>query len=251
MITFRDPIFYKEVNSTNTILLNGDFSDGTVIVAESQLAGKGRRGRKWHSPPGKNLYLSILFKDPPMSATQMLQLNLVTAVGIVKTLEELSVPASIKWPNDILINEKKVAGILIESEMERENIKKIVIGIGINVNMKENEFPNEIKDIATSIQIATGNYIELRYLLKNLLQKLQLWYNIFEQEGFNQIKKEWENYFSWKGKEVIVFQGEEIIEGKAVGIDSNGFLIIKDQQGVFKTIIVGDITLRRKNAPGY
>ncbi len=250
MIKFREPVFYRELTSTNTFLLENDFPDGTVIVAESQTAGRGRRSRKWHSPPGKNLYFSILLRDPGFTPLQVLQLNLVTAVAIVKALEEEGIRASIKWPNDILLNEKKLGGILIESEMESNRARKVVIGIGLNVNMTSGEIPPELSDIATSIKIETGRETNLTELLKNLLQKLQLWYNIFKQEGFNHVKNEWENYFSWMGKEVVVYQDGFSITGIAERIDESGFLIIRDKEGRLHRIIVGDVSLRRRDVTG-
>ena len=241
-------VFLKEVDSTNTFLIKNQSPPGTIVVADTQLRGKGRNMRKWFSPPGKNLYFSILFPNNNLSSTNLLQLNIVMAVAIAESLREnFSVPAMIKWPNDVFIDEKKTGGILIEAELSGDKLKKIVAGAGINVNLAAEELPGELKTTATSLFITTGKLFRREEVLKSILKMLDLWYNIFVHEGFSPVKRKVEEYFLWKEMEVKVIDGTNSLEGTAKGIDEKGFLII-EKDGKKIKIMVGDVSLRREDA---
>ncbi len=243
--------YFDELESTNKYLMENSLPNGSVVIADSQKSGKGRRGRKWFSPPRKNLYLSFVLNNPPFSPSQALQLNIVTAVAVAVSVADLGIIPEIKWPNDILVSGKKIAGILIESEISSEKIRKLVVGIGINLNMDFHEIDEEIKEVATSLKIVTGEEVVREDFLNILLKKLDLWYNIFEKEGFLPVKKRWTSLFSWKGKEVVVLTESTSIKGIAIGIDENGFLLLKNERGEIEKVISGDVTLRRENASGY
>ncbi len=241
---------HKILESTNTYLLKNNFPSGCIVIADQQTAGRGRRGRSWFSPPGKNLYFSFLLVNPPLDPSTLPRLNIVMAVAVAEALGKLGIKTSVKWPNDILINGKKLAGILIESVFEKDKIKKLVIGTGININTDHDDFTTDILTIATSLKIATGQTWDRNSILLNLLKNIELWYNVFEKGEFYKIRDKWLQYFEWKGKEVFVSSDDTTIFGIAAGIDENGFLILSLPDGSEMKIISGDVSVRRKNATG-
>lgn len=237
--------YMEEVDSTNLQVkkkvLDGA-ADGFVLVADRQLKGRGRRGRDWLSPTGTGIWTSILLK-PDINPNSASMLTLVAGVAVCEAIREVSgTEAYIKWPNDIVINKKKVCGILTEMSGELDHINYIVLGIGINVNM--DEFPEELSN-ATSIKIEAKKDISRVNLLRKVLQDLEYYYDAFMEQGdlssfINTYKKYCITYDSY----VKVFEGKTEIRGKVTDITPTGELILKDETGKEVTIRSGEVSVR-------
>ena len=238
---------YDEVDSTNSLAKTyaaAGKPEGTVVIAEKQLQGKGRLGRAWDSPKGKGIWASVLLRPeiPPTSAPQI---SFVLAVGMVRALEKaLGVKTGIKWPNDILINKQKVAGILTELSAEIERVNYIVCGIGVNVNQSKEEFPEEFRDNAISLNIALGRLVSRVQVFQAMLEEIEKTYNQYLEYGFSFIIEEWKINSVTLGEDVLVIMPQEKLEGKAVDVDRDGFLIVRDNNNALHRIIVGDVSLR-------
>ncbi len=241
-------IHYEEsVDSTQKIahrLANEDAPEGTVIIAEEQLLGRGRMDRRWHSPKYTGIWMSVILRPnlPPPKAPQ---LTLITAVAVVQAIEELTdLSPQIKWPNDILINGKKVTGILTELQADADRITSIIIGIGINVNQQKEDYPEELHTIATSLSIESGKKLQRAELVKILLSKLENLYTLYLDKGFYPIKLLWESYAISIGKVITARTITGSIQGKALGITEDGVLMIEDEMGKVHHIYSADIELK-------
>ncbi|MBA4536105.1 biotin--[acetyl-CoA-carboxylase] ligase [Bacillus aquiflavi] len=240
-------IHYEEtVDSTQKIaqkLAYKGVPEGTVIVAEEQLKGRGRLARNWHSAKSTGIWMSIILR-PNIPIPKAPQLTLITAVAAVQAIEEVSgIRAHIKWPNDILINGKKLAGILTELQAEADRIFSIIIGIGINANQKAEDFPEELRSIATSIFLEKGEPIKRAELIKVFLSKLETLYLLYLEKGFHPIKLLWESYAISIGKQIIARTLSGSIKGTALGITEDGVLIMEDKLGEKHYIYSADIDL--------
>lgn len=240
-------IHYEEsVESTQKIanhLANENAPEGTVIIADEQLSGRGRMNRKWHSPKYTGIWMSLILR-PNIPLTKAPQLTLLTAVAVVQAIEEKTglIP-EIKWPNDILINGKKVTGILTELQAEADRIHSIIIGIGINVNQKKEDFPLEIQETASSLFIEKGESIPRAQLIQSIFKHFEKLYLLYLKDGFFPIKLLWESYAVSIGKQIRARTLTETIEGKALGITDEGVLKIKDKDGAVHSIYSADIEL--------
>jgi BirA family transcriptional regulator, biotin operon repressor / biotin---[acetyl-CoA-carboxylase] ligase len=238
--------FYESIPSTQTIayqLTQEGAPEGTVVIAEEQTQGRGRLARSWHSPSGKGIWMSIILRPeiPPQHAPQ---LTLLAAVAIVRAIErELSVSCEIKWPNDILINGKKVVGILTELHAEADRIISVNVGIGINVNTEQLDFPDELKDIATSLAIEKNEKIDRASLARAIFTSLEKIYDEYLEHGFTFIKLLWEGYSVSIGKEIVARTLNGKITGFAKGITDEGVLMIEQKDGTTKYIHSADIEL--------
>jgi BirA family transcriptional regulator, biotin operon repressor / biotin---[acetyl-CoA-carboxylase] ligase len=240
-------VHYEEsVESTQKIahlLAYEDAPEGTVIIAEEQLSGRGRMDRKWHSPKYTGIWMSIILR-PNIPLTKAPQLTLLAAVAIVQAIEDLTgLLPEIKWPNDILIKGKKVTGILTELEAEADRINSIIIGIGMNVNQTKDDFPSELQQIATSLSLEKGEKVARADLIKGIFMNLEKLYLLYLKEGFLPIKLLWESYAISIGKNITARTLTHSIIGKAQGITDDGVLIIEDEQGKTHHVYSADIEL--------
>lgn len=238
-------IHYKEtVDSTQIIAqrlgLEG-VPEGTVVIAEEQIGGRGRLNRVWHSPKGTGIWMSIILR-PNIPIPKTPQLTLMTAVAIVQAIQDCtSIEAHIKWPNDILVNGKKLTGILTELQAEADRVHSVIIGIGINVNQKE--FPEELKSIATSLLMEKGEPINRADLIRSVFTRMEKLYTIYLEKGFEPIKLLWESYAISVGKRVTARTFSGSITGKALGITEDGVLKIEDDEGFVHHIYSADIEI--------
>lgn len=240
-------VHYEEsVESTQKIahrLSYEDAPEGTVIIAEEQLSGRGRMDRKWHSPKYTGIWMSIILR-PNIPLPKAPQLTLLAAVAIVQAIEDLTgLLPDIKWPNDILMNGKKVTGILTELEAEADRINSIIIGIGMNVNQTKEDFPSELQEIATSIRLEKGEKISRAELIKGIFINLEKLYLLYLEEGFFPIKLLWESYAISIGKKITARTLSHSIIGKAQGITDDGVLIIEDEHGKTHHVYSADIEI--------
>ncbi|MBN2126754.1 MAG: biotin--[acetyl-CoA-carboxylase] ligase [Deltaproteobacteria bacterium] len=239
----RGEIFhFTEIDSTNRKageLAARGAPEGTLVISEAQSRGRGRMGREWFSPPGKGIYASLILR-PPIAPSEAPGITLLTAVAVTDSLAALTrLKPAIKWPNDILIGGKKVAGILTEIRMEMDAVDYMVVGLGLNVNVKS--FPDPIRETATSISRETGGVFSRVALLREYLRHFEDHYNAFRRGGLHGILKRWRKLSDTIGRRIrVVTLGGEYV-GKAEDIDREGFLILKDGSGPPRRIFSGDV----------
>ena len=239
-------IYYKQLDSTNTEITRlaaQGAEHGTVVVADAQTAGKGRRGRQWESPAGENIYMSVLLR-PDCLPDRAPMLTLVMAYSVAKVLKELGfLDVQIKWPNDILVNEKKVCGILTEMKMEGTKISSIVIGTGINVN--QDNFPEEISDIATSLKKESGKVQSRENLVKRICELFEEYFEMFmASKDLSGILEEYNLRLISLGRRVKVLDPQNEFIGEALGINSQGELLVKKESGEIVKIYAGEVSVR-------
>lgn len=240
-----DPLhFYKVTDSTNDQahrLAEEGAPEGTVVIADSQTCGKGRMDRKWLSPAGLNIYSSIILKpdlDPAFSAP----LTIMAGVAAAELLSSYC-PRSvqIKWPNDLLINDKKVGGILTEMKTSGDKIKFVILGIGLNINMSRNDFPLLLRNIATSLRDeAGGDYFSRLEVAVRLYDKIWEYYQLYLNGGMAVIRDQWLGYMKIVGKKILVTFGEEKCQGTVTGVDATGALTIMADHGGERRVFAGD-----------
>ena len=249
MVIGRDIRVFQETTSTNDVVdkLGRDgVKEGVVVFAESQTRGRGRLGRNWVSARGKGLWFSVLLRPPlpPQAATQI---TVASATAMSRALREVSgVRAEIKWPNDILVNERKLCGILTEMTAELDKINYIVLGIGVNVNFAAEDFPAELRKIATSLAIEKGGQtIRRSDVATAILRELDAEYGRICKGRFEAAADEWEANCTTIGRNVEIACGNRVIQGRAESLDSEGALLVRTQHGRLERIIGGDVTLRK------
>jgi BirA family biotin operon repressor/biotin-[acetyl-CoA-carboxylase] ligase len=241
-----DYFYYREIDSTNNrarILASEGYPEGTVVVAEMQTAGRGRRGRSWYSPPHQGVYVSVILR-PVLPLKEISRVTLLTAVAVVETLETvLQMEPHIKWPNDILINNRKIAGILSEAVTDTDGIEYIVVGIGININNSPREFPGDFRIEATSALAEYDRPGSRVQVLQGLLGNLERRYQEVVAGNFTPILARVKSLSMVIGQDVRLDTVNGFIVGQAVDIDASGFLLVRDQQGILHTILSGEISI--------
>jgi BirA family transcriptional regulator, biotin operon repressor / biotin---[acetyl-CoA-carboxylase] ligase len=240
--------YFQTIDSTNSKayqLALGGAKEGELVIAESQEKGRGRLGRHWFSPPFLNLYLSVILrpKIPPQQASLITLMAAVATADAIRKFTGL-VPL-IKWPNDILLRDRKVAGLLNEIHSEMDRIHFIILGIGVNLNVDGKMFPKEVRTLATSLKKEMGQTISRKVFLRLLLQELEGWYTIFLEEGAASMLKAWRDRAQIKGRRVKVHSFGKTLVGVAVDVDSDGALILETADGERKRIVAGDVEYKR------
>ncbi len=240
-------IVYKETTgSTNADvrrMAEDGAENGLLVVADAQTSGKGRRGRQWESEKGTNLYFSMLLK-PDIAPDKASMITLVAAYSVAKVIEKnTGLDAKIKWPNDIVVGKKKVCGILTEMNMERDYIHHIVVGIGINVN--EEEFPDEIRDMATSLKKEIGQIVSRANLLCDILLQFEKDYSAFlAAEDLKPFIDDYNKMLVNKGALVKVLDPKGEFSGIAGGINEEGMLIVFKENGQIEKVYAGEVSVR-------
>jgi BirA family biotin operon repressor/biotin-[acetyl-CoA-carboxylase] ligase len=237
--------YFAEIGSTNAYarrIAEQGARDGELVIADSQTEGRGRLGRRWVSPPNVNLYLSLVLR-PKLPPARAPQITLMAAVALAETLKSfLPVPPSIKWPNDIIVNGKKLAGILTEVNCGTDSVEFVILGIGVNVNYPVDLMPEEIRQRATSVLVECQNKVNREDLLQRLIQHLDRCYGEIEENGFAPLAPRWEAYFGWRGQRVRIELLNQDVFGIAKGIDHDGALLLEDEHGKLQRVIAGDVT---------
>ncbi|TRX73019.1 bifunctional biotin--[acetyl-CoA-carboxylase] ligase/biotin operon repressor BirA [Pseudomonas mangiferae] len=235
-----------EVDSTNAEAIRrmaGSRSHPILVLAERQTAGRGRRGRKWVSPFGENLYYSVALPVTE-GARQLEGLSLVVGLAVLEALDATGIQAGLKWPNDLLVNGKKVAGILLELVGDPADVCNVIIGIGVNVNMTVP--PEQIDQPWTSLRDIQGKSVERNALAIRLSQSLQRFLVRLRQEGFSGLRALWEHHHAWQGRAVSLTSGAQQIDGVVLGIDEQGALRLKTEQGTIH-YSSGELSLRLRD----
>lgn len=242
----RNLVFHEETGSTNEDvkkLASEGAGDGTLVVADMQTAGRGRRGRTWASPKGESVYMSLLLR-PRCKPDQASALTLVMALAVLEAIEE-TVPGKggIKWPNDIVMNGRKVCGILTEMGLKQNAIDYVVVGVGINVN--QSSFVEEIASTATSLSLVCGKELERTELIGRVLYYFEQEYAEFEKTfDLAGLVNRYNRYLLNREREVRVLDPKGEYEGVALGINSQGELLVKRQNGEIVEVYAGEVSVR-------
>lgn len=239
--------YYPSVDSTNHVaksLAYHGAEEGTIVVAEEQESGKGRLDRNFYSPRGKGIWFSIILR-PNFLPHEAPQCTLMAAVAVAEAMKRFNLKPEIKWPNDILFKGRKIVGILTEMTCEIGKINYVVIGVGINVNISREEFPEELQDVAASLSEMNGGEVNRVEFFRAVLEEFDKIYGIVNESGFGEIFRRWKEYNCTIGKNIRVTSAIDgkSFTGKAVGLDEEGALVVETAQGR-RTVYAGDVSIR-------
>ncbi len=240
------PLVYREsTGSTNDDAMElgrRGAEEGTTVLADQQSHGRGRLGRRWESPPGRNLYLSVVLR-PPIRAADAPQLGIVAGVAVVEAIRRWLPEAVLKWPNDVLVAGRKIAGILVEMAAKEEAVDFVVVGIGVNVNLQLDDLPAELQQTAGSIAQALGREVDRTEVALAVLEQLEREYERYLQHGFAPIRTRWLDRAGILDRRLVVDSGGTKQEGIAVGLSETGALQLQRDDGTVVEILSGDVTL--------
>lgn len=244
----RDIRVFEETTSTSDVidkLARDGVKEGAVVFAEAQTNGRGRLGRKWMSPARKGLWFSLLLR-PNLSPQSATQLTVASATALRRAIEMATgLKPEIKWPNDILISGKKVAGILTELSAELDRIKYVLVGIGVDVNLDPGDFPSELTALTTSLKIELGKPVVRAELATVILRELDRDYSRVLVGGFAAVADEWEKYCTTLGQRLIIRHGDRHVSGCAESLAEDGALLLRTDHGHLERIVGGDVTLEK------
>ena len=245
----REVIVLESAVSTNdvarAISRERDEPEGIVVIADEQTGGRGRFGRRWISPPGVNLYCSVILK-PDFVPGDVQFVTLAAAVAVASAIrEDAGINAEIKWPNDILVNNRKVSGILVEMRSGGGSPRLLILGIGVNVNMNMDAFGDDLKGIATSLKIEKGHALDRGILFNGIASRLDALYKILLNGDKTAVIHEWHRLNCTIGKRVSISDQDRIITGMADSMNDRGELLVRLSSGFIETVRAGDVTLLR------
>jgi len=245
----KEIISYKCVDSTNDVaysLAEKGLKDGAAIFAEEQTKGKGRHGRRWVSPPRMGIYMSCVLR-PDIAPNEISRITLLAAVSVARAIHEATgLTARIKWPNDILINGRKVCGILTEMKAEQDSVDFVVLGIGVNVNTKVECLPKGSSSLKEELRkIGRDEQVSRIELAKRILEDLESNYNTLKMKGFDPIIDAWKGLSVMIGARVKVIMQNRTFEGQAHDIDMDGSLLVRREHGLLEKVSSGDIVIAR------
>jgi BirA family biotin operon repressor/biotin-[acetyl-CoA-carboxylase] ligase len=244
----RDIRVFEQTSSTNDVvekLARDGVKEGVVVFAESQTRGRGRLGRRWLSPPRKGLWFSVLLR-PDLQPQAATQLTVAAATALLRAIrDQAGITPEIKWPNDILIKGRKVAGVLTELSAELDHIKHLTLGVGVDVNLNASEFPAELRKTATSLKIESGRPIHRADLAAAILRELDRDYERIRSRRFDEVADEWEAHCTTLGRRVTIQVGDRVLQGEAEALDDDGALLLRTQHGHLERIIGGDVSLQK------
>lgn len=237
---------FRDIESTNTVLfgLGGEGTpDGTVVISDSQSGGRGRMNRSWFSPAGVNIYLSALLR-PEISLSESAVFTFVASLALSDCMENAGISADIKWPNDLLVKGKKIAGVLTEMKPGRNNFAEfIIVGMGVNLNMPQEQFDTDggPGEKATSVLAVSGSEVDRELFAAQLINYLEKYYIKFRAEGAYSIVATWVNRWGYMNERASIFMENRKIEGVVRKVDTSGYLYIETDDGELEKVISGDI----------
>lgn len=239
--------FFETIDSTSTCardLARTGAPEGTTVIAERQTAGRGRLGRTWESPPGRNLYLSLILR-PDLPIETVPQITLAAGIATARAARHWVAEAGIKWPNDVLVQGKKVAGLLAEMERPADGGLFVILGIGVNLNLRPDELPEELRSKAAGLAAFTkGGSIDRAEFAARLLDEIEAVYGKFVNGGFAALHDEWNSLSLLNGAEVSIDDGGRLVEGVAAGLAADGTLRVIQPGGIETRVVAGDVTVR-------
>jgi BirA family transcriptional regulator, biotin operon repressor / biotin---[acetyl-CoA-carboxylase] ligase len=244
----RDVRVFQQTTSTSDIihkLAEDGVTEGVVVFAETQTKGRGRLGRTWASPPGKGLWFSVLLR-PALRPQQATQLTVAAATALVRAIEaQTGIKADIKWPNDLHVDGRKLAGILTEMSAELERVHSLILGIGVNANLSATDFPPAVRSTATSLRLLAGAAVDRPALATRILQELDRDYARVRHGEFRALAEEWESCCTTIGQTVALDCGGRRLRGCAEALDEEGALLLRTEHGRLERIIGGDVTVEK------
>jgi BirA family transcriptional regulator, biotin operon repressor / biotin---[acetyl-CoA-carboxylase] ligase len=242
----RQLYVYDTIDSTNAsakMCANNGAREGTVVITDHQTAGRGRFGKIWQAESGSSLLFSVVIR-PSFSKDRIGLLSFFAAAGVATAVETITgKQCECKWPNDILLHEKKFCGILMESTFQKNALDYIIIGIGVNVNQRN--FPGELAGNATSLSMECGRALDRRIVFCSILSSLELLYRDVRTGNFNTVLAEWKARTTIFGKRVTLVQDAHAIDGIAVNLAADGGLIVETKTGR-RVFYAGDVTLAKQ-----
>ena len=241
-IYYRDSV--STTNETAKELARKGAGEGALVVAEEQTGGKGRLGRRWFAPKYKGIWFSLVLR-PPVLPPEANQVTMLAAVAVASAIKkETGITAGIKWPNDLLVGGKKICGILTELSAEMERINYMVVGIGINVNQDETDFPEDLRESAASLKTESGRKIARVRLIQAALTEFERWYGIWLEQGFTPVLDSWKEMSISLNRQVRIHTPNKSWEGWAEDIDRDGALLLRLPGGELQRVISGEVSLR-------
>jgi BirA family biotin operon repressor/biotin-[acetyl-CoA-carboxylase] ligase len=240
-----DVLFFEEIDSTNRKawdLAEAGTEEGTIVLAERQTGGRGRMGRKWSSPAGQGIYMSVVLR-PGMKTDRIPAITLMAALAVIRAIENVcGIEAGMKWPNDVYVDGEKVCGILTEIKAQPDRVDFLVLGIGVNVNSERGSLPPG----ATSLRLRAGHRVDRIALVRDLIERLESLYSMYCENGFAALRDGCRRYSTILGKDISMLEDGRAIEGKALDIDEKGALLIRTAGGEVRRIFSGDVSLCRE-----
>lgn len=241
--------YFQQVESTNETakaMADKGNAHGTVVVSERQTRGKGRMARQWYAEPNAGIYCSILLR-PHMKPQDASKLSLIAGLAVQRTLQAyIQQPVQLKWPNDVVCEGKKLCGILCEMDAEPDAVRYVIVGIGINVNVPE--FPQELHDTATSLQLLNGKSTMRAPIFVSLLNHFFALYDTYQKTGnFHEVMYAYSQASALLGKEIMVTAWDETQTGVCLGFDKDGALVLERENGTRVRVLSGDVSIRRRD----
>lgn len=242
----RDVRVFHSTTSTNDVvekLARDGVAEGVVVIAEHQSRGRGRLGRAWISPSGKGLWFSVLLR-PPLRPVEATRITIMAAAALARTLRDgCRLPVGIKWPNDLLLNGRKIGGSLLELSAETDRLRHVTLGIGLDVNLTASDYPPALRAVATSLRLEAGRSFDRSELAAEILRALDQGYARICAGEFPEIADEWESLCSTLGRDVAICVGPRAFRGRAEAIDDDGALLLRTEHGTLERIIGGDVSM--------
>jgi BirA family biotin operon repressor/biotin-[acetyl-CoA-carboxylase] ligase len=236
--------YFTKIDSTNVYArqrAEEGAPEGEVVITDEQTDGKGRLGRAWVSPPRANLYLSLILR-PDLAPAQVGQLTFTAAVALAETVGSFAgLAPEIKWPNDVLVDGKKLAGILSECSVQSGRVLYAILGIGVNLNYPKAFMPEGLRNRATSLMAALDRAVDRNLFAGLLIRRLERCYLDLLTAGFGRMALRWEGFFRLNGKRVRVEMPDKTVHGIVRGIDPEGALLVEDHSGLTRRVVAGDV----------
>lgn len=237
--------WFESLPSTNTTareLAAAGAAEGVVVLAEGQTAGRGRLGRSWVSPPFRNLYLTIVLR-PAVTPAEAPLIALVGGLATAEAVATYGIDARLKWPNDVLVDGRKVAGLLAEMDCDGDRLAAVLLGIGVNVNLGLDELPEELRDKAGSVAAALDRTLARHELADHLLSAFERRYDQFLRDGFAALRDDWNRMSCLGGRQVEIVDGDRRISGEVVGLAADGTLELRSTGGETHHVVAGEVTI--------
>ena len=237
--------YFDQTDSTNLrakAMAADGAPEGTLVIAEEQTQGRGRRGRDWFSPPGAGVYLSLIIR-PDILPQEAPRFALLTAAAVAEAVREITtLETKIKWPNDILIGGRKLGGILTEISMEMDKVEYMIVGLGLNVNLAREAFPSDLQGLGTSIHAEMGRPLPRLPLVRRILERFEETYNEYQRNGFASIRRRWQDFMDMSGRKVAVDAMGRRFTGEVMDFDEDGYLVVREHNGGPVRLFSGDVS---------
>lgn len=240
----KEIVYRDTIDSTNALafeLAAAGCNEGLCVIAETQSSGRGRRRREWRSPHARNIYASCVLR-PALHPTEVAPLTFISCLAAFDAVTAVGLTPTLKWPNDVLVNGKKICGTLIELSAEPEVVRFAVVGVGLNVNMEESDMDGEIREKATSLFLETKKRFERTSVCGMLMGGVEKYYEMLKARGTDEICRLWEERANIRGVFMEIAQADKVCRGVSEGIDRDGAMLLREENGATTRVIAGDVS---------